>query len=93
MKKVEKTSAAATQAAMLVRNPDHCALEHGRVCAGGLLDLDAGDVLAAGNDDVFASVAQLDVVGVPNIEPAVVELVQAIDRSSAYTVATGKQAS
>ena len=41
-----------------------------------LLDFDAGDVLAAGDDDVLAAVAQLDVaVGmphgqVPGMEPA-----------------------
>src|SRR5215472_9555605 len=42
-----------------VRNPDHRAFEHGGVGNYGLLDLDAGDVLAAGNDDVLAAVAQL----------------------------------
>jgi hypothetical protein len=30
-------------------------------CGDGLLDFDAGDVLAAGDDDFLAAVAQLDV--------------------------------
>ena len=58
-----------------VRDPDDGAFEHGGVGGDGLLDLDAGDVLAAGDDDVFAAVAQLDVaIGmphgqVPGVEP------------------------
>jgi hypothetical protein len=45
----------------------------------GLLDLDAGDVLPAGDDDVLVAVAQLDVaVGmpygqIPGMKPAVGE--------------------
>ena len=50
-----------------VRDPDDCAFEHGWVGGDRLLDFDAGDVLAAGDDDVFAAVAQLDVaVGMPH---------------------------
>ena len=62
-----------------VRDPDDRALEHRRVGGDRLLDLDAGDVLSAGDDDVLAAVAQLDVaVGmphgqVPGMEPAAVE--------------------
>src|SRR5262249_50661506 len=58
---------------------DDRALEHGGVGGDGLLDLDAGDVLAAGDDDVLAAVAQLDgAVGgpdrpAPGGEPATAE--------------------
>ena len=50
------------------------ALEHRGVRADRLLDLDRGDVLAAGDDHVLAAVAQLDgAVGVPHREVAGVE--------------------
>ena len=53
----------------LVRNADHRTLEDRWMCADRLLDLDARDVLAARDDDVLASVAQLDIpVGVPDGE-------------------------
>jgi hypothetical protein len=52
---------------------DDGALEHGRVGDDRLLDLDRGDVLA-GDDDVLAAVAELDVaVRVPDGEVAGVE--------------------
>jgi len=52
---------------VLVRDADHRAFQHRGVGRDGLLDLDAGDVLAAGDDDVLAPVAQLDVpVRVPH---------------------------
>src|SRR5208282_418977 len=38
-----------------VRDPDNRAFEHGGVGAERLLDFDAGDVLAAGDDDVLAA--------------------------------------
>ena len=42
-------------------------IEHGGVGADRLLHLDAGDVLSAGDDDVLAAIAQLDVaVGMPH---------------------------
>ena len=50
-----------------VRDSDDRAFEYGRVGGDRLLDLDAGDVLAAGDDDVLAAVAELDVaVGMPD---------------------------
>src|SRR6185312_7887144 len=55
---------------------DDRAFEYGRVGGDRLLDFDAGDVLAARDDDVLAAVAELDVaVGmpdgkVPGMEPA-----------------------
>jgi hypothetical protein len=54
-----------------VRDPDDCAFEHGRMGADRLLDFDAGDVRAAGDDDVLATVAQFDVaVGTHDVVPA-----------------------
>src|SRR5436853_103363 len=59
-----------------VWDPDDRAFEHGGMGADRLLDFDAGDVLAAGDDDVLAAVAQFDVaVGMPHgkvtgMEPA-----------------------
>src|SRR5262245_53005566 len=44
-----------------MRDPDDRAFEYGRVGGDRLLDFDAGDVLAAGDDDVLAAVAELDV--------------------------------
>src|SRR5215471_17580672 len=50
-----------------VGRPDHGAFEHRGVGGDRLLDLDAGDVLAAGDDDVLSPVAKLDVpVGMPH---------------------------
>src|SRR6266545_5241440 len=50
---------------LLVGHRDDRALEHAWVAADGVLDLDSGDVLSAGDDDVFLAVADLDVpVGV-----------------------------
>src|SRR5262249_28310507 len=54
----------------------HRAFEHSRMSADRLLDLDARDVLAAGDNDVLVPVAELDVaVRVPygeitGVEPA-----------------------
>src|SRR5262249_7992336 len=59
-----------------VRDPDDRAFEYGRVGGDRLLDFDAGDVLATGDDDVLAAVAELDVAvrmpygQVPGMEPA-----------------------
>ena len=61
-------------APLLVRHPDHGRLDHRRVRRDGLLDLDRGDVLAAGDHHVLGPVAQLDVaVGVHHAEVAAVE--------------------
>src|SRR5271166_857390 len=50
-----------------VRDSDDRALQYRGMGADRLLDFDAGDVLAAGDDDVLAAVAQLDVaVGMPH---------------------------
>src|SRR5450759_4203221 len=63
----------------LVRYADHGDLQDGGVRVDGLLHLDRGDVLAAGDDDVLGPVAQLDVaVRVPHsevtgVEPAAAE--------------------
>src|SRR5215467_3114156 len=57
-----------------VGHSDDGAFEHGGVGGDRLLDLDARDVLAAGDDDVLAPVTQLDVaVGMPHGEVAGVE--------------------
>src|SRR5579862_1433836 len=58
-------------APVIVRNPHDRTLEDRRVRRDRLLHLDAGDVLAAGDDDVLAAVAQLDVaVRVPDRQVA-----------------------
>src|SRR5919202_3049679 len=44
----------------LVRDGHHGGLYHGRMPANDLLDLDRGDVLAAGDDHVLAAVPDLD---------------------------------
>src|SRR5438067_3158742 len=44
----------------IVGNRDYSALEHGRVACDRLLHLDGRDVLAARDDDVLLTVAQLD---------------------------------
>src|SRR6201996_9034710 len=73
---VERDERLRPLAPVRVRDPDDRAFEYGRVGGDRLLDLDAGDVLAAGDDDVLAAVAQLDVaVGMPDgqvtgMEPA-----------------------
>src|SRR5918997_1757176 len=54
-------------APLLVRDGHHGGLHHRRVAGDRLFDLDGGDVLAAGDDDVLAPIADLDVaVGVPD---------------------------
>src|SRR5262249_46612961 len=59
-----------------VGDRDDRAFEDGGVRGDSLLDLDAGYVLAAGDDDVFAAIAQFDIaVGmphgkIPGMEPA-----------------------
>src|ERR1700748_2903665 len=73
---VERDERLRPLAPVRVRDPDDRAFQYGRVGGERLLDLDAGDVLAAGDDDVLAAVAQLDVAGgmpdgqVPGMEPA-----------------------
>jgi hypothetical protein len=58
----------------LVGYRDNRALEHGGMAADDLLDLDRRDVLAAGDDDALAAVAQFDrVIRVPDGEIAGVE--------------------
>jgi hypothetical protein len=63
----------------VVGHRDHGAFQHRRMGDDRLLDLDAGDVLAAGVDDVLPAVAQLDVTvrmpdgEVAGVEPAAVE--------------------
>src|SRR5215204_494441 len=44
----------------LVRDGDHGSLHYGRMPANDLLDLNRGDVLAAGDDHVLAAVPELD---------------------------------
>src|SRR5215208_6544406 len=59
---------------LLVREGDNSAFEHRRMAADRVLDLDRGDVLAAGDDDVLLAVADFDVaVGVPDAEVAAVK--------------------
>src|SRR6476469_1322552 len=48
-------------APLLVRDGDDCGLENVRVPHERALDLDRGDVLAARDDDVLGTVANLDV--------------------------------
>src|SRR5215203_2479727 len=63
----------------LVRDGDHGGLHHSRMPANYLLDLDRGDVLAAGDDHVLAAVADLDAPirmpdgDVARVEPATLE--------------------
>src|SRR5262249_42586861 len=54
-------------AAVRVRDPDDRAFEYGGMGGDSLLDFDAGNVFAAGDDDVLAAITQFDVpVGVPH---------------------------
>src|SRR5205807_1193085 len=75
----ERDESFGSLAPVLVRNPDHRALENRRMSDDRLLYLDARDVLAAGDDDVLAAVTQLDVAvrvphgEIPRVEPAAVE--------------------
>src|SRR5215212_767877 len=60
----------------VVRDGDDGALEDGGMGAEGVLDLDGGDVLAAGDDDVLLPISQLDGAvrvhdgEVPRVKPA-----------------------
>src|SRR5205807_8867905 len=56
---VERDERLRPLAPVRVRDPDDRAFEHGRVGGDRLLDFDAGDVLATGDDDVLAAVAEL----------------------------------
>src|SRR3984885_16361054 len=46
---------------MRIWSANHRSLEHGRVPAKDLFDLNGGDVLAAGDDDVLGSIPELNV--------------------------------
>src|SRR5574340_571031 len=48
-------------APLLARRCDDRGLEHGRMADQRRLDLDGGDVLTAGDDDILAAIADLDV--------------------------------
>ena len=66
-------------APLRVRRRHHRGDQHGRVAVQDFLDLDAGDVLAAGDDDVLAAVLDLHVAvrvhhgQVAGVEPAAAE--------------------
>src|SRR5581483_6859292 len=72
----------------LVRHAHHGAFHHRRMAVQHLLDLDRGDVLSAGDDDVLAPVADLDVaIGVHHSQVAGEEAAAAGDLPGGFVVA------